>query len=175
MVGEIRDAETAQIATRAALTGHLVLSSIHTNDAPSALTRLSDMEVAPFIASSALIGVIAQRLVRRLCPNCRQEVRLSKSRLEEMGIRPDEVKGPIFGPSEEGCEDCFGTGYRGRVGVFEIMEMTDEIRSLFLALAPSDEIRRAALAAGMKTLRQDAMEKVAAGVTSLDEVARVIV
>jgi type IV pilus assembly protein PilB len=175
MVGEIRDAETAQIATRAALTGHLVLSSIHTNDAPSALTRLSDMEVAPFVASSALIGVIAQRLVRRLCPNCRRPVQVTAAGLEEMGIAPEEVTGHVYGPSPEGCEDCFGTGYRGRVGVFEIMEMSEEIRKLFLNLAPSDEIRQVALASGMITLRQDALHKVAQGITSLDEVVRVVV
>ena len=175
MVGEIRDAETAQIATRAALTGHLVLSSIHTNDAPSALTRLTDMEVAPFIASSAIIGVIAQRLVRRLCPHCRQEVRPTSAKLEEMQVDPDEIHGTIYGPSADGCEECFGTGYRGRLGVFEIMELTEEIRALFLSLAPSDEIRKAALAAGMNTLRQDAMGKVSGGLTSLDEVVRVVV
>jgi len=175
MVGEIRDAETAQIATRAALTGHLVLSSIHTNDAPSALTRLTDMEVAPFVASSAIIGVIAQRLVRRLCPHCRQEVRPSTSKLDEMQVDPTEIHGTIYGPSAEGCEECFGTGYRGRLGVFEIMELTEEIRALFLGLAPSDEIRKAALASGMNTLRQDAMAKVSGGLTSLDEVVRVVV
>lgn len=175
MVGEIRDSETAQIATRAALTGHLVLSSIHTNDAPSALTRLTEMEVAPFIASSALIGVVAQRLVRRLCTHCREEVRLTKAKLAEMRISRDELTGTVYGPSAEGCEECFGTGYRGRVGVFEIMELTEEIRSLFLNLAPSDEIRKAALASGMNTLRQDAMAKVSQGLTSIDEVVRVVV
>lgn len=175
MVGEIRDAETAQIATRAALTGHLVLSSIHTNDAPSALTRLSDMEVAPFVASSALIGVVAQRLVRRLCPSCKESVRLTRTMLTERGFAFDELKvRSIAQKHEGGCADCHGTGFRGRIGVFEIMPMDDELERLFLAEAPSEALRTAALNAGMKTLRADALDKVAAGITSLDEVARVV-
>ncbi len=175
MVGEIRDAETAQIATRAALTGHLVLSSIHTNDAPSALTRLSDMEVAPFVASSALIGVVAQRLVRRLCPSCKESVRLTKAMLTDRGFAADELKARTVAVKHDGgCDECHGTGFRGRTGVFEIMPMDDELERLFLAEAPSEALRTAALAAGMKTLRADALDKVAAGVTSLDEVARVV-
>src|SRR5690606_7455531 len=110
MVGEIRDAETAQIATRAALTGHLVLSSIHTNDAPSALTRLSDMEVAPFIASSALIGVIAQRLVRKLCPSCKVQQRVTKDLLSGYGLTSDDLKSKTISAAHPGgCDDCFGT------------------------------------------------------------------
>ena len=176
MVGEIRDAETAQIATRAALTGHLVLSSIHTNDAPAALTRLSDMEVAPFIASSALIGVVAQRLVRRVCPSCRVKARFTKAFLAERGCEPDDVTcSSGYAASEKGCDDCHGTGYRGRLGVFEVMAMDDELERLFLAESPSEAIRAAALGAGMRTLREDAMDKVAAGLTSLDEVLRVII
>ncbi len=176
MVGEIRDAETAQIATRAALTGHLVLSSIHTNDAPSALTRLSDMEVAPFIASSALIGVIAQRLVRKLCPACKEQKRVTKDLLATYGISAEELKAKTISiPHPGGCDACFGTGYHGRTGIFEIMEMDDELERLFLAEAPSEAIRSAALAAGMRTLRQDALMKVSDGVTSLEEVMRVIV
>jgi type IV pilus assembly protein PilB len=175
LVGEIRDAETAQIATRAALTGHLVLSSIHTNDAPSALTRLTDMEVAPFVASSALIGVVAQRLVRRLCPVCRQEEKLSKTMLTDRGFGFDELRvRSVFSPKPGGCDECHGTGYRGRVGVFEIMPMDAELERLFLSSAPSEAIRDAALAAGMKTLRTDGLEKVGLGMTSLDEVARVV-
>jgi type IV pilus assembly protein PilB len=176
MVGEIRDAETAQIATRAALTGHLVLSSIHTNDAPSALTRLVDMDVAPFITSSALLGVVAQRLVRKLCPSCRTRVRYTKPFLAERHVDPAEVPvGSGYGAADGGCDDCHGTGYRGRVGVFEILAMDEEIEHLFLSSAPSEEIRAAAIRAGMRTLRDDAMEKVAEGITSLDEVIRVIV
>ena len=175
MVGEIRDAETAQIATRAALTGHLVLSSIHTNDAPSALTRLSDMEVAPFIASSALIGVVAQRLVRRLCPSCKEQQRVTRDILASYGLTADEFKAKTISvPHPGGCDDCFGTGYHGRTGIFEVMEMDDELERLFLAQAPSEAIRAAAIDAGMQTLRQDALVKVAEGLTSLDEVMRVI-
>jgi type IV pilus assembly protein PilB len=175
MVGEIRDAETAQIATRAALTGHLVLSSIHTNDAPSALTRLTDMEVAPFVASSALIGVIAQRLVRQLCPHCKVEEKLTRLQLTERGFDFDELRvKTVFGPKTGGCDECHGTGYHGRVGIFEIMPMDHELERLFLNEAPSEEIRAAAIAAGMKTLRADALEKVGTGLTSLDEVARVV-
>ena len=176
MVGEIRDAETAQIATRAALTGHLVLSSIHTNDAPSALTRLVDMEVAPFIASSALVGVVAQRLVRRLCPECRTKVRATRGYLQSFGLVPEEIaSGYVFEHAEGGCDDCHGTGYRGRIGVFEIMAMDHELERLFLAQAPTDALRKVALTGGMRTLRQDALEKVSAGTTSLAEVARVII
>ncbi|MHB1016802.1 MAG: GspE/PulE family protein [Coriobacteriia bacterium] len=176
MVGEIRDAETAQIATRAALTGHLVLSSIHTNDAPSALTRLSDMEVAPFIASSALIGVIAQRLVRKLCPACKESKRVTKDMLAAFGIAPEELTAKTVSvPHPGGCDECFGTGYHGRTGIFEVMEMDDELERLFLAEAPSEAIRAAALEAGMQTLRQDALVKVAEGVTSLEEIMRVVV
>ncbi len=176
MVGEIRDPETAGIATRAALTGHLVLSSIHTNDAPSALTRLSDMEVAPFIASSALIGVVAQRLVRKLCPACKEPVKVTKAYLSAFRVEADELSTKtVYQAHEEGCDECFGTGYRGRTGIFEIMAMDEELERLFLAEAPSEAIRAAALAAGMETLRQDAFFKVCAGITSLDEVMRVIV
>jgi type IV pilus assembly protein PilB len=175
MVGEIRDAETAQIATRAALTGHLVLSSIHTNDAPSALTRLTDMEVAPFVASSALIGVVAQRLVRRLCPACKEQVRLTRTALTDRGFEFDEVRvRSIYQKHDGGCDECHGTGYRGRLGIFEIMPMDHELERLFLAEAPSEALRLAALNAGMRTLRADALDKVAGGLTSLDEVARVV-
>jgi len=176
MVGEIRDPETAGIATRAALTGHLVLSSIHTNDAPSALTRLSDMEVAPFIASSALVGVVAQRLVRKLCPACKDSVRVTKAYLSTFRIDAEELSAKtVYRAHEGGCDECFGTGYRGRTGIFEIMAMDEELERLFLAESPSEAIRLAALNAGMETLRQDAFFKVSAGITSLDEVMRVIV
>ncbi len=176
MVGEIRDAETASIATRAALTGHLVLSSIHTNDAPSALTRLVDMEVAPFVVSNALLGVVAQRLVRRLCPQCRQTIPVDASLLESFHLTREELPADeIYGATPGGCSGCHGTGYHGRLGVFEIMEMNSEIERLFLASAPSEEMRASAIASGMKTLRQDALEKVAAGLTSLEEIVRVVI
>ncbi len=173
LVGEIRDPETAEIAIRAALTGHLMLSSIHTNDAPSTLTRLVDMEVAPYVTSSALVGVIAQRLARRLCPACKKKVRTSKAQLEAIGFSAEEAATvKPYGPV--GCDECFGTGYRGRIGLFEIMEMTDDVRRLFLKQAPSEQLRDAALANGMQTMRRDALDKVAQGVTSIDEIERVV-
>lgn len=174
MVGEIRDPETAEIAIRAALTGHLVLSSIHTNDAPSTLTRLVDMDVAPYVTSSALVGVIAQRLARRLCPDCKKRVRVSKTRLQEVGFSAEEA-GKVKPFEAVGCDSCMGTGYRGRVGLFEIMEMNDEIRHLFLRQAPAEQLRDAAIAGGMCTMRRDALNKVAQGVTSIEEIERVVI
>lgn len=174
MVGEVRDPETAEIAVRSALTGHLVLSSIHTNDAPSALTRLTDMGVPPYITSSGLLGAVAQRLLRRLCPHCKKAEKVS----------PDVLKAAGFTDSESatvklyraiGCQECGNTGYRGRVGVFEVMEFDTELQELFIRNAASEELRNKAIENGMKTLRRDALDKVAAGLTSLDEVDRVVV
>jgi type IV pilus assembly protein PilB len=173
MVGEIRDPETAEIAVRAALTGHLMLSSIHTNDAPGALARLSDMEVPPYITSSALLAVLAQRLVRRLCPKCRQRMEPDVAFLMGLGATEEQAAAmEVYGPV--GCEACLNTGYLGRVGVFELMIMDDEIRHLFLKTPPADQIRALAVSRGMRTLREDALEKVAAGMTSLEELARVV-
>ncbi|MDZ4654666.1 MAG: ATPase, T2SS/T4P/T4SS family [Coriobacteriia bacterium] len=173
MVGEIRDPETAEIAIRAALTGHLVLSSIHTNDAPSTLTRLVDMKVAPYVTSSALVGVISQRLARRLCPDCKKRVHLNKAELRAVGFSAEEAASvEPYGPV--GCDACFGAGYRGRVGLFEIMEMSDDIRRLFLKEAPSEQLRETAIANGMQTMRRDALDKVAQGVTSIEEIERVV-
>jgi type IV pilus assembly protein PilB len=172
MIGEMRDPETAQIGVRAALTGHLVLSSIHTNDAPSALTRLVDMEVPPFIVSSALTGVIAQRLARRLCPDCKEQAPVTDEQLERAGFDLAKDGSPqVF--RAVGCERCASTGYRGRIGLFEVMAMSDELSRLLLAQAPIEEFRATALAQGMSTIREDALAKVAAGITSLEEVARV--
>lgn len=175
MVGEIRDAETAEIAIRAALTGHLMLSSIHTNDAPSALTRLVDMEVAPYVTSSALVGVVAQRLARRLCTACRKRIKVSDDVARAAGFSEEEIAAglKLWGP--KGCEECTDTGYRGRIGLFEIMAMDEELERLFLRKAPSEQLREAALGAGMVSLRRDALDKVAAGITSLEEIDRVVV
>lgn len=175
MVGEIRDAETAEIAIRAALTGHLMLSSIHTNDAPSALTRLVDMDVAPYVTSSALVGVVAQRLARRLCRKCRKRVKICDDVAFAAGFAKEEIELGLrlYGP--KGCDECTGTGYRGRIGLFEIMEMDEELERLFLREAPSEQLRAAALAAGMISLRRDALDKVAAGLTSLEEINRVVI
>ena len=174
MVGEIRDPETAEIGVRAALTGHLVLSSIHTNDAPSALTRLVDMGVAPYVTSSALLAVVAQRLARKLCPKCKALVDVPVDALVTLGMDSKRAaKARIYGPV--GCDSCFDTGYRGRVGMFELMVMDDDLRKLFLHEAPSEQLRVTAVEHGMRTLRDDALDKVAAGITSLQEIARVVV
>lgn len=173
MVGEIRDPETAEIAIRAALTGHLVLSSIHTNDAPSALTRLIDMDVAPYVTSSALLAVVAQRLARKLCPSCRKQVTVSAEALIAAGFAPARAaKVHPYGPV--GCEACLNTGYKGRVGLYEVMVMDDDIGKLFLQQASSEQLRALAIEHGMRTLRDDALDKVEAGVTSLEEIARVV-
>lgn len=174
MIGEIRDPETAEIAVRAALTGHLVLSSIHTNDAPSALTRLSDMSVPAYVSSSSMVGIVAQRLARRLCDRCKSPVEFPETTLLEAGFSEEEIPGlRLSGPV--GCSECSGTGYRGRVGIFEVMAMNDDIRASFLAGEPSDRIRTAAIHHGMRTLRRDALDKVAGGEIGLDEVERIVV
>lgn len=174
MVGEVRDPETAEIAVRAALTGHLVLSSIHTNDAPSALTRLVDMGVAPYVTSSALLAVVGQRLARKLCPKCKTEVEAPVDALVRLGMDSKRAaKAKIYGPV--GCDSCFNTGYRGRVGLFELMVMDDDLRKLFLHEAPSEQLRTLAIEHGMRTLREDAIDKVAEGITSLEEIARVVI
>ena len=174
MIGEIRDPETAEIAVRSALTGHLVLSSIHTNDAPSALTRLTDMGVPAYITSSSLLGVVAQRLVRKLCDECKERVKVSGAKLVAAGFTATECKNvEIYGAV--GCNRCGDSGYRGRIAVFEIFEMDEEMVQLFLKHAPAEELRRLALDHGMISLRRDALAKVAAGITSLEEIDRVVV
>ncbi|MFN8132894.1 MAG: GspE/PulE family protein [Solirubrobacteraceae bacterium] len=165
MVGEIRDSDSAKIAVQAAVTGHLVLSTLHTNDAATAITRLIDMGVEPFLVASAMDCVIAQRLVRELCADCKAPSAI------EMPPGPDGEPPTVFEPV--GCPRCFGTGYRGRLGVFEVMAVTDEIRSAALRLGSSEEIARIAVEQGMTRLRDDGLAKVRSGQTSLAEVARV--
>lgn len=174
MIGEVRDPDTAEIAVRAALTGHLVLSSIHTNDAPSALTRLNDMGVPPYITSSALLGVVAQRLVRTLCPDCKVPVDVPEDRLLAAGFTPDEI-GTVNLHGPVGCDRCNTTGYLGRVGVFEVMRMSSALQALFLRNAPAEQLREVALSEGMRPLRRDALEKAAVGITSLEEIDRVVI
>jgi len=174
MVGEIRDPETAMIAVRAALTGHLVLSTLHSNDAPSTLTRLSELGVEPYLSSSSLLGVVAQRLVRRLCTKCRRPHTVAHEALVDLGYSAEEAT--MVRPYEAvGCEACRNTGYRGRVGIYEVMELTPELTQLRLDHAPTERIREAAIAGGMRTMRRDGLDKVAAGITSLSEVVRVAV
>ena len=173
MVGEIRDRDTAEIAIRAALTGHLVFSTIHTNDSASTITRLLDMGIEPFLVSSSVEGIVAQRLIRKLCKKCRRPVNLDQGFLKEHGF-PIEKLVPINPIYEAvGCDECRGTGYKGRSAIFEIMPITDEVRPLVVANATASSIKQAALNAGMKTLRQDGWDKVLQGVTTVDEIIRV--
>jgi type IV pilus assembly protein PilB len=170
MVGEIRDGETARIAIEAALTGHLVLSTLHTNDAPSAVTRLTEMGIEPFLTASAVDCVLAQRLARILCTSCKRRTVMSVEALRAAGFAADfelECYEPV------GCGRCGGTGYRGRIGVYEVMTMTDDVRACALSRASADEIKAVARREGMQFLREDGLEKVKQGVTSIAEVARV--
>jgi type IV pilus assembly protein PilB len=171
MVGEIRDRETAQIAIESALTGHLVLSTLHTNDAPSAITRLVEMGIEPFLVASALDCVLAQRLVRTLCSNCKQRTIVPAEVMRENGYKALvdlEAYEPV------GCRRCGGSGYRGRAGIYEVMSVTSEVRSLALERRSADELREVAVRQGMRRLRDDGLEKVRQGVTSMAEIARVI-
>ncbi|HWA07858.1 MAG TPA: GspE/PulE family protein [Opitutaceae bacterium] len=178
MVGEIRDRDTAEIAIRASLTGHLVFSTLHTNDAPGAITRLVDMGIEPFLVASAIELVIAQRLVRRLCPECSKPAPVSKIKLIEslaiLGCPPDDAETIHELKSPVGCDRCRGTGYRGRVGVFEIFRLNDEMHELVLKRESTRTLAETARRNGMRTLGQSGWEKVKAGLTTLDEVLRVI-
>jgi type IV pilus assembly protein PilB len=171
MVGEIRDGETARIAVESALTGHLVLSTLHTNDAASAITRLIDMGIEPFLVASAIDCVVAQRLARRLCPNCKRRTIIAAEVLRENGYKALvdlEAYEPV------GCRRCAGSGYRGRVGLYEVMSVSSEVRSLALARRPAEEMCEVAVRQGMRRLRDDGLEKVKQGRTSIAEIARVI-
>ena len=172
LVGEIRDAETAGIAIQSALTGHLVFSTLHTNDAAGAVTRLKDLGVAPYLIASSVTAIIAQRLVRVLCPHCRKRLALSAEDLKSLpAAGPDPSGGTVFTP--RGCSQCFETGFSGRQAIFEILELDDEIRQLILQTSDTGRIREAAVKNGMATLRTDGMAKVFAGITSIKEVFRV--
>jgi type IV pilus assembly protein PilB len=171
MVGEIRDRETARIAIESALTGQLVLSTLHTNDAPMAAVRLTEMGIEPFLIASGIECVVAQRLARRLCGECKQPVKVTAAELKRNGFKAPEG----FDAYEPvGCVRCTGTGYRGRIGLYEVMVVSDEIRSLILRKASGDEVAGAAIAGGMRRLREDGLEKVRRGITSVPEVLRVL-
>ncbi len=170
LVGEVRDLETAGVAIEAALTGHLVFSTLHTNDAPGALTRLVDMGVEPFLISSATAGVIAQRLVRKICSNCKVEVEVPESITNQFSTLKGKKHTFYHG---EGCKTCRGTGYKGRTAIFELLTLTDEMRNMIVNKEQTNKIKEAAIAAGMKTLREDGLQKVIAGITTIDEVMRV--
>jgi len=172
MVGEVRDLETAEIAIQASLTGHLVFSTLHTNDSAGAITRLIDMGIEPFLVSSSLLGIMAQRLIRIVCSDCRQRYSPSEEELREIGIdsRMAGTK-PIY--RAIGCQNCLGTGYRGRTGIFELLVLDDDIRSLVLKDYDANTIKKTAISRGMLTLRQDGAMKVLRGVTTIEEVVRV--
>jgi type IV pilus assembly protein PilB len=171
LVGEIRDFETAEIAIKAALTGHLVLSTLHTNDAPSTINRLMNMGIEPFLVASSVHLICAQRLVRRICANCKIEEPHAPEALVQAGFTPDEAK-KVIPKKGSGCEKCNNTGYKGRVGLYEVMEIGEELRELILIGASGLELRRKAVEEGMITLRRSGLHKVMEGVTTIEEVAR---
>ena len=168
MVGEMRDLETAEIGIRAALTGHLVFSTLHTNDAPSAIARLVDMGAEDYLLASSILGVLAQRLVRVICPSCREPEAIQQEVLREAGFSEDTT---VYHGA--GCQECGQTGFRGRLGIFELMLMNNEVRRLTITNADAGQLRKAAVANGMRTLRNDGFDKVRQGVTSMGEVLRV--
>jgi general secretion pathway protein E len=176
MVGEIRDRETADIAIRASLTGHLVLSTLHTNDAPGAITRLIDMEIEPFLIASSVEMVIAQRLVRRLCLECAEPAEMSEAdllaSLSLLEVPAEEVSHLSSVRKANGCQHCQNLGYRGRVGIFELMRMTDSIHGLVIKSASAPDIREVALTEGMSTLQGSGWEQIKRGLTTIDEVIR---
>lgn len=174
MVGEMRDLETASIAVEASLTGHLVLSTLHTNDAPSAVIRLKDMGVEPYLISATVIGILAQRLARKVCQKCKKPYQVPASELRRFGFKPTNPDEQVTLYRGEGCETCRHTGFKGRVGVYELLRMNDEIRELAVRHAPLADVREAAKANGMHELREDGLEKVLAGMTTPDEVMRVV-
>ncbi|MFH0777194.1 MAG: ATPase, T2SS/T4P/T4SS family, partial [Candidatus Eisenbacteria bacterium] len=176
MVGEVRDLETGSIATKAALTGHLVLSTLHTNDAPGSVNRLIDMGIEPFLVASSTNLILAQRLVRRICSHCKTEVTLHAEILRELGL--DGEGGQVEGGQEQifyegkGCIECNNTGYRGRQGLFEVMPLSPALRDLILDRASTSELQKQARSEGMLTLREDALLKLKKGVTTAEEVLK---
>ena len=177
MVGEIRDGETAKISIEAALTGHLVLSTLHTNDAPGALTRLNEMGVEPFLTGSAVSAVLAQRLGRKLCTHCCEMYTPSTDEMIKARVSPDvaaAADGVIF-YRKKGCPRCGQTGYKGRIGIYQLLVMSENLESLAASKASREELERAAIEEGMRTLWDDGLAKVASGLTSLEELARVTV
>ena len=173
MVGEVRDLDTAKLMLEAALTGHSVFSTLHTNDAPSALTRLIDLGIEPYVIGSAITAVLAQRLVRRLCEECRERYEPSVSDLRQLGFTQDQIDAGVAFYRKRGCARC-SNGYRGRIGVFQLLVVDDELRGLAARRASGEELARAAAASGTRTLWQDGLAKVAAGQTTIDELNRVL-
>jgi general secretion pathway protein E len=172
LVGEIRDLETAEIAIQASLTGHLVFSTLHTNDAASAITRLIDMGIEPFLVSSSVLAIMAQRLVRRVCPHCREAYTPGKAELTELALENEALSETVFYRAV-GCSECAHTGYRGRTGIYEMMNLNDEIRAMILNTTDSNSIKKVAVQHGMRTLRYDGAQKILKGLTTAEEVLRV--
>jgi len=172
LVGEIRDSETAEIAIQAALTGHLVFSTLHTNDAPSAITRLIDMGIKPFLVASSIHAIMAQRLVRVICEQCKEPVQYGVKELAAISLRPEDVRNVTLYRGA-GCNYCGGTGYRGRIGIFEMMEMDPQLREMAFRRETVADLRRQARISGMKTLEEDGVRKVLAGITTIEEVVRI--
>jgi type IV pilus assembly protein PilB len=177
MVGEIRDVETAKISIESSLTGHFVLSTLHTNDAPSALTRLNEMGVEPFLTGAAVTAVLAQRLARKLCSHCCEMYVPTTEELVASRFSPEQIASAdgLALYRKKGCPRCNQTGYRGRVGVYQLMTMTEELGTLAARSASRDELERAAMEAGMRTLWDDGLAKVGSGLTSVEELGRVLV
>jgi type IV pilus assembly protein PilB len=172
MVGEIRDFETAEIAVKAALTGHLVLSTLHTNDAPSAITRLLNMGIEPFLVASSVILILAQRLLRRICVHCKAYLVVPTDALVDVGLTPEEVAS-ITCYKGNGCDLCSGTGYKGRIAIYEVMTLSPDLRDLVLRGGSALELQRGAIQNGMRTLRMSGLEKLKEGITTIEEVIRV--
>ena len=173
LIGEIRDLETAENAIQAALTGHLVFATLHTNDAPSAFTRLTDMGVEPFLSASSVIAVMAQRLVRTVCKECREPYTPMEAELRKLGIDPASVGPEHTIYRATGCPACFDSGYSGRWGIHELLQVDDDIRSLVMQNTASSLIKKRAIELGMNTLRDDGIAKVLSGHTTMDEIMRV--
>ena len=171
MVGEIRDLETAEIAVQASLTGHMVFSTLHTNDAPSTITRMKDMGVPTFLITATVEAILAQRLVRKVCEKCREQYTPSREVLQDLELTADDLKGKKFFRGS-GCENCNNTGYKGRVGLFELMIMNNELRELIMKNVSADVLRDAASKNGMVTLRDAGMVACYAGTTTAEEVIR---
>jgi len=171
MVGEIRDLETAEIAAQSSLTGHIVFTTLHTNDAPSSIARLLDLGIEPFLVTATLEGIVAQRLIRKICEHCKTPFEPSESQLMELGLTPDDVKGKKFYYGK-GCQRCNNTGYRGRTGIFEVMTFNDEIRELIMNHASTNVLRTASQRAGMKLLRDAGLSALYDGVTTIDEIVK---
>jgi type IV pilus assembly protein PilB len=172
MVGEIRDFETAEIAVKAALTGHLVLSTLHTNDAPATISRLLNMGVEPFLITASVNLVLAQRLARKICADCKAPIEFDKDALRDMGVSPDLLEtAKVY--KGAGCATCNGTGYKGRIALYEVMRFTDELKELVLGGASGAELKAAAIKNGMSTLRVSGIKKILEGITTPEEVLRV--